>query len=68
MKKKRRDPRKGILFWVTGLSGSGKTTISKKIVKDIEKLYGPTLLISGDDIRKILISENILQKKDYHLF
>ena len=53
MKKKRRDPRKGILFWVTGLSGSGKTTISKKIVKDIEKLYGPTLLISGDDIRKI---------------
>ena len=22
---------KGILFWITGLSGSGKTTISKKI-------------------------------------
>ena len=44
---------KGILFWVTGLSGSGKTTISKKIKKDIEKLYGPTLLVSGDDIRNI---------------
>ena len=24
---------KGILFWITGLSGSGKTTISKKIKK-----------------------------------
>ena len=24
---------KGILFWITGLSGSGKTTIAKKIKK-----------------------------------
>jgi len=44
---------KGILFWVTGLSGSGKTTISKKIKKDIVKFYGPTILVSGDDLRKI---------------
>ena len=28
---------KGILFWVTGLSGSGKTSIAKKIHKTIEK-------------------------------
>ena len=27
MKKKNK---KGILFWITGLSGAGKTTISKK--------------------------------------
>ena len=44
---------KGILFWITGLSGSGKTTIGKKIKKDIVKLYGPTLLVSGDNLRKI---------------
>ena len=30
MKKKRRDPRKGILFWVTGLSGSGKQLSQKR--------------------------------------
>ncbi len=53
MKKKKINSNKGILFWVTGLSGSGKTTLSKKIKKDIEKLYGPTLLVSGDDIRRI---------------
>ena len=54
MKKyKKRDLKKGTLFWITGLSGSGKTTIAKKIKKDIQNLYGPTLLISGDDIRKI---------------
>ena len=44
---------KGILFWITGLSGSGKTTLGKKIQKDITKAYGPTIMISGDDIRKI---------------
>ena len=43
----------GILFWVTGLSGSGKTQISKKIYSQIIKNYGPTILLSGDDIRKI---------------
>ena len=45
--------KKGILFWITGLSGSGKTTIGKTIHKDIQKLYGPTIMISGDNIRKI---------------
>ena len=54
MKKlRKKNPKKGILFWVTGLSGSGKTTISKKMQNDIQKIYGPTLLISGDDIREI---------------
>ena len=53
MKKKKLYSNKGILFWVTGLSGSGKTTISKKIKKSIEQNYGPTLMISGDDIRNI---------------
>ena len=51
--KKKINKDKGILFWVTGLSGSGKTTISKKIKKDIVKFYGPTILFSGDDLRKI---------------
>ena len=44
---------KGILFWVTGFSGSGKTRLSKKILSQIRKEYGPTVLFSGDDIRRI---------------
>jgi adenylylsulfate kinase len=44
--------KKGILFWITGLSGSGKTTIAKKISKKITRLYGPTLEISGDEFRE----------------
>ena len=45
---------KGTLFWITGLSGSGKTTIAKKIRNKIEEKYGPTICMSGDQIRKIL--------------
>ena len=54
MKKfKKKNPNKGILFWVTGLSGSGKTTLAKKIKREIQSLYGPTIVVSGDDIRRI---------------
>ena len=66
---------KSILFWITGLSGSGKTVIAEKIKHKIAHKYGPTLTISGDDLRKIfdfnkfskrtaLISEN-LEKLSY---
>ena len=48
-----KNKKKGILFWITGLSGSGKTTLGRKIIKEIRKIYGPTIMISGDDIRKI---------------
>ena len=45
--------KKGIVFWITGLSGSGKTQIGHKIKNNIIKKYGPTILFSGDDIRNI---------------
>ena len=50
---KKKDKKKGILFWITGLSGAGKTSISKKIYKKIIYTYGKTILINGDDIRRI---------------
>jgi len=46
-------PSKGILFWVTGLAGTGKTSISKLLKIRIEKKFGPTIVLSGDDLRKI---------------
>ena len=45
--------KKGILFWITGLSGSGKTTIAKKIENHISKKYGATIIVSGDNLRKM---------------
>lgn len=42
----------GILFWVTGLAGSGKTRYAKILRRSIAKNFGPTIVLSGDDIRK----------------
>ena len=50
---KKLNKKKGIVFWVTGLPGSGKTTIAKKLKRSIEKKFGKTIIFSGDDIRKI---------------
>ena len=47
------DKEKGILFWITGLSGAGKTSISSKIYHRIKSKYGKTLYINGDEMRKI---------------
>ncbi len=46
--------KKGILFWITGLPGAGKTSIANNIINKIKKKFGSTILFNGDDIRKIL--------------
>mgnify|MGYP006166794089 FL=1 len=51
---KKKVNKNGILFWITGLSGSGKTSIAKKIFPIIKKRYGPTIHFDGDDLRNIL--------------
>ena len=53
MKKIRISKKKGILFWITGFPGSGKTAIANKIKPEINKFYGPTILINGDNLREI---------------
>ena len=63
MKKKNKN--KGVVFWITGLPGSGKTTIAKKIKKPIEKSFGKTVLFSGDDLRKILKFKEYNKKRRY---
>ena len=45
--------KRGILIWITGLSGSEKTVLGKLILPIIKKKIGSTILISGDDLRNI---------------
>ena len=52
---KKKNLKKGILFWITGLSGAGKTSIAKAIKDQIIKRYGPTLLVNGDDLRNLFM-------------
>ena len=69
-----KNKKKGILFWITGLSGSGKSVISKKINPFIKKNFGPTIILSGDDMRSIFKlnkydhKSRILYLKFYHKF
>jgi len=51
---KKLNSKKGILFWITGLSGSGKTSLAKKILPSIIEEYGPTIFLDGDSCRKAL--------------
>ena len=44
---------KGVLVWITGLPGAGKTTLGKEILKKIKNYY-PTVFIDGDAVRKII--------------
>ena len=50
---KKKNKKKGILFWITGLSGAGKTSIANTIKPEIKKNFGPTIVINGDDVRAI---------------
>jgi adenylylsulfate kinase-like enzyme len=54
---------KGRVFWITGLPGSGKSTIANLIIKDVNEKYGNTVLIHGDDIRNIYNLKSY-EKKD----
>ena len=50
---KKINKKEGILFWITGLAGSGKSIIARSIKKYIESEFGPTLILSGDDLRNL---------------
>ena len=43
-----------MLIWITGLSGSGKTTIANEVYKRLKKENKNTVLLDGDIIRKAL--------------
>jgi adenylylsulfate kinase len=49
---------KGVCLWLTGLSGSGKTTIGKTISKKLHKKGIITQVLDGDNIR-IGINNNL---------
>ena len=53
----------GILFRISGLPGSGKTQVAKLIHPKINSIFGPTVMWSGDDLRKIF-NNNSYKLKD----
>lgn len=44
-------------IWFTGIHGSGKTTIAKRLAEILKEKNIPFILLDGDDIRKTLSSD-----------
>ena len=44
----------GLVIWITGFSGAGKTTISKVLVDQLKRMGKPVVLLDGDQIRSAL--------------
>ena len=43
----------GIVYWITGLSGAGKTTIGKLFYDYLKEQYPNTVFFDGDTLRKV---------------
>jgi adenylylsulfate kinase len=54
----------GVLWWITGLAGSGKTTIAKALVENIESHRIPVVHFDGDVLRGIFKAEGRFDRSD----
>lgn len=43
----------GDVFWITGLSGAGKTTIGKLFYEKLKEKYVNTVFLDGDTLREV---------------
>jgi adenylylsulfate kinase len=55
---------KGFVVWLTGLSGSGKTTIGRSLKTQLEELGLQVELLDGDEVRKQLSPDLGFTKND----
>lgn len=54
----------GFTCWLTGLSGSGKSTIATTLLEQLNALYLPCEILDGDVIRKYLSNDLGFSPKD----
>lgn len=48
----------GSVYWITGLSGAGKTTISQLLAQSLRLHDNQVILLDGDTLREVLNSED----------
>lgn len=52
------------LIWITGLSGSGKTTIAQALFLELKKIEENTVFLDGDNFREILGNDLKYSRQD----
>ena len=45
---------KGLCYWITGLSGAGKTSLANNLVNKIKTIKPNVAFLDGDDLREVL--------------
>ena len=53
-----------MVIWITGLSGAGKTTLAKEIIKQLADEKKKPILLDGDQLREIFVDS--LDQDDTH--
>lgn len=52
-----------MVFWLVGLSGSGKTTVGRLVYNELKKRHANTVFVDGDEIRALFKHDD--SKKHY---
>jgi adenylyl-sulfate kinase len=52
------------VWWLTGLSGSGKTTIANALKKQLDKMGEKTIILDGDIVRTGLCEDLVFSPED----
>ena len=56
----------GTVYWLTGLSGAGKTTVGKILYKKLKKQKENVVLLDGDALRQAIASDLGYTQDDRH--
>ncbi len=56
----------GIVYWITGLSGAGKTTVGRILYKKLKEKKDDVVLLDGDSLRKAISTDLGYTREDRH--
>jgi adenylylsulfate kinase len=56
-----------MVVWLTGLSGSGKTTFARALLKRIKPIQPATVHVDGDMVRDIIQDSNVAHDRESRL-
>ena len=56
----------GTVFWITGLSGAGKTTVGKALYEKIKRQKDNVVLLDGDTLRNTIATDLGYTQDDRH--